>query len=230
MSLLLFALVALTHATLLHLPYFWDEGGYYVPAALDFYHSGTLIPAFTNAHPPLPNVVLGSLWHLFGFHILVTRLTACAMAALALTAVYSLGRRLLGPLYGLILCLLTAAYPIWFAQSSLAHADIFAAAFTLAALALYLPSLPSIGRSAENFSPRFPQIAVALLCILAVLSKETAIVQPAALLGLELFLALQSRRDPERRRAHLRWSAAFALCLPVLAAWYAYHFAKTGHI
>lgn len=148
-----FVAVTLTHLTLLHLPYFWDEGGYYVPAALDFLHHASLIPTFTNAHPPLPNVVLGSLYALFGFHILVTRLTACAFAAAALTAVYTLGKRLLGTVAGVVLAMLTALYPIWFAQSSLAHADIFAASFTLAALTLYLASPDRIGNSGENFSP-----------------------------------------------------------------------------
>ena len=66
---LFFAAVALAHLTLLRLPYFWDEGGYYIPAALDFYHRFTLIPEFTNAHPPLPNVLLGTLWHLSLIHI-----------------------------------------------------------------------------------------------------------------------------------------------------------------
>ncbi|MEO6922697.1 MAG: glycosyltransferase, partial [Bryocella sp.] len=87
---LAFAAVALAHLTLLHLPYYWDEGGYYIPAALDFYHRWTLIPEFTNAHPPLPNVVLGLVWHAVGFHILATRLTVCVFAAAGLIAVFRL--------------------------------------------------------------------------------------------------------------------------------------------
>jgi 4-amino-4-deoxy-L-arabinose transferase-like glycosyltransferase len=136
----LFALVTLNHLTLLRLPYYWDEGGYYIPAALDFYHRFTLIPHFTNAHPPLPNVLLGTLWHITGPGILVTRIAVCAVAAAALTAVYRLAARLLDARAALALTLLTAVYPIWFAQSTLAHADIFAAAFTLWAFALYLPA------------------------------------------------------------------------------------------
>ena len=61
--LLLFAAVALGHLTLLRLPYYWDEGGYYIPAALDFYHHGWIIPQFTNAHPPLLNIVIGTTDH-----------------------------------------------------------------------------------------------------------------------------------------------------------------------
>ena len=52
---LFFAAVYLSHLTLLRLPYFWDEAGYYIPAAWDFFRTGTLIPQTTasNAHPPL---------------------------------------------------------------------------------------------------------------------------------------------------------------------------------
>ena len=44
---LFFAGLMLLHAPLLCLPYFWDEAGYYVPAARDLYLTGSLIP-----HPP----------------------------------------------------------------------------------------------------------------------------------------------------------------------------------
>ncbi|HXX01194.1 MAG TPA: hypothetical protein VEJ00_08275, partial [Candidatus Acidoferrales bacterium] len=56
---LTFAIILVTmfllHAPLLQLPYFWDEAGYYVPAARDLLLTGSLIPHSTlsNAHPPL---------------------------------------------------------------------------------------------------------------------------------------------------------------------------------
>lgn len=225
-----FAAVALTHLTLLKLPYFWDEGGYYVPAALDFYHTGTLIPVFTNAHPPLPNVLLGSFWHLFGFHIVVTRLVACAAAAFGLTAVFALGRQLLGGLAGGAMATLTAVYPIWFAQSSLAHADIFAAAFTLSALVLYLPA-PELGATGCTASSTTKRRAIcsSLFC-LSVLAKETAVVEPLTLLAFALLLASRSPRHSEKRRAHLLWARALVIPLVVLGLWYGYHYARTGYV
>ena len=65
---LFFVAVYLFHLRLLRLPYFWDEGGYYIPAAWDFFRTGTLIPqsTVTNAHPPLPSILLASWWHLSG--------------------------------------------------------------------------------------------------------------------------------------------------------------------
>ncbi|MBW4039925.1 MAG: hypothetical protein HIU91_13845, partial [Acidobacteria bacterium] len=148
---LLFAAVALSHLTLLHLPYYWDEGGYYIPAALDFYRNGQIIPHYTNAHPPIPNILLGTLWHIVGYHILATRLFVAAVAATSLLAIFRLTQRLLDAPAALAATLLTAVYPIWFAQSTLAQADIFAAAFTLWAFALYL-HLPAAPTSA-SFAP-----------------------------------------------------------------------------
>src|ERR1700723_1552492 len=91
---LFFVVIFLSHWTLLRLPYFWDEAGYYIPAALDFYRHGWLIPHFTNAHPPLPNIFLGTLWHITGYNILSTRLLVCAFAAAGLLAVFRLAQNL----------------------------------------------------------------------------------------------------------------------------------------
>jgi 4-amino-4-deoxy-L-arabinose transferase-like glycosyltransferase len=224
--LLLFAAAALSHLTLLRLPYYWDEGGYYIPAALDFYHHGWLIPQFTNAHPPLPNILLGTLWHLVGYHILATRLLVCAFAAAGLTAIFRLAQHLLDASAAVALTLLTAVYPIWFAQSTLAHADIFAAAFTLWAFALYLPA--TANASSPALSLRRKQFAVAALFSLAALSKETAIIEPAALIALEAARLFRDRRSPQLRREHLSWIAALAVPFLPLIAWYAYHRARTG--
>ncbi|QMV20448.1 glycosyltransferase [Granulicella sp. 5B5] len=233
--LLLYAAVVLSHLTLLRLPYFWDEGGYYIPAALDFYRHGWLVPHFTNAHPPLPNIVLGTLWHLTGFHILATRLIVCAFAAAALLAVLRLTQKLLSPTTALAVTLLTGVYAIWFAQSTLAHADIFAAAFTLWAFALYLPcrvchldrsmTASSPCAAERSASPAHPYLLTSLLFTLATLSKETSILQPATLAAFELYLLI---REPQNRRDHLRWLTALSFPLLPLIAWYAYHHHVTG--
>ncbi len=237
---LFFAAVALSHLTLLRLPYFWDEGGYYIPAALDFYRTGQLVPHFTNGHPPLPNILLGSLWHIVGFHILATRLLACGFAALSLLAIFRLTQRLLDASAALTVTLLTGAYPIWFAQSSLAHADIFAAAFSLWAFALYLPSLQASSPGSHDdsrISPRY--ISVAVLFSLAALSKETSIIQPAALTTWELALLLRQRCSrvqvggtdlgpPQRIGSHIAWAIALASPVLPLIAWFAYHHHVVG--
>lgn len=213
-----FTAVALTHLTLLRLPYFWDEAGYYIPAALDFYRHGWLIPHFTNAHPPLPNIFLGTLWHITGYNILSTRLLVCAFAAAGLLAVFRLAQNFLGPTAAFTIAALTACYPIWFAQSTLAHADIFSAAFTLCAFVVYFASEPEDQRtiSMRNL------ILLATLFTFAALSKETAIVQPACLAALELYRLLR------KRQASLPRLAALAFPAIPLAAWFAWHHLRTG--
>jgi 4-amino-4-deoxy-L-arabinose transferase-like glycosyltransferase len=223
---LFFLAVFLSHWTLLRLPYFWDEAGYYIPAAYDFFRTGRLIPHSTvsNAHPPFPSLLLSAWWKIFGFHILTTRTLVCVVSASALLAVFRLVQTLLGTRAACATTLLTALYPIWFAQSTLAHADIFAATFTLWALTFYLQ--PS--RSQPDQTRR--QIAAFSLFSLATLAKETAIVTPAALAAWELFLFLRDRRLPLQRSAHLGWTAALAAPSAPLTAWYAYHRARTGFI
>src|SRR5580692_3572590 len=135
-----FAAVYLSHLTLLNLPYFWDEGGYYIPAAWDFFRTGTLIPqsTVTNAHPPLPSILLAGWWHLSGYVVSGTRTLVCMVSAAALLGVFKLARNLTTTAVAAVTVVLTTIYPVWFAQSTLAHADIFAAAFTLWGLAFYL--------------------------------------------------------------------------------------------
>src|SRR3978361_1882034 len=110
----IFAAVYIAHLTLLHLPYFWDEGGYYIPAALDFFQTGTLIPqsTVTNAHPPLPSLLPSPWCHLTAFPILSTRLLICLITAAALLGIYRLARDLAGTHVAAVTILLTALYPI----------------------------------------------------------------------------------------------------------------------
>src|SRR5213595_2937493 len=92
---LLVALQFLLHAPLLRLPYFWDEAGYYVPAARDLLLTGSLIPRSTpsNAHPPLVMVYLAIWWKLAGYTPLVTRTAMLLIAAFSLFGVFRLAHR-----------------------------------------------------------------------------------------------------------------------------------------
>src|SRR5580700_1081352 len=74
------------HTPLLRLPYFWDEAGYYVPAARDLLLQGTLIPHSTpsNAHPPLVMAYLALAWKILGFTPAVTRVAMLAVGAFSL--------------------------------------------------------------------------------------------------------------------------------------------------
>jgi hypothetical protein len=214
----IFAALYASHFTLLGVPYYWDEAGYYIPAAWDFFRTGSLIPitTLTNAHPPLPSIYLALWWKASGFLPEVTR------EAVLMVAVWRLAMRLVGvPAVAFWTVLLTGLYPIWFAQSSLAHADIFAAACTLWGLVYALPD-----------RDRKPW-AAALWFSAASLSKETAIVIPLALAAVslvEVFRAPQARANPAVRRRLVVEAGWLLSCVLPLVGWYAWHKAKTGFL
>ena len=215
----IFVALYLSHITLLRLPYYWDEAGYYIPAAWDFFRTGSLIPTstLTNAHPPLPSVYLALCWKASGFLPEVTREAVLLVVALALLAVWRLAMRLVGVAsVAFWTVLLTGLYPIWFAQSTLAHADIFAAACTLWGLNYILPER---GRNAW---------AAALWFATAALSKETSIAIPLTLAAVNITLAFRSA--PPVRALLLREAAWLSSCIVPLAAWYGYHYTKTGFL
>jgi len=216
----IFAFVYLTHITLLRLPYFWDEAGYYIPAAYDFFRTGTLVPqsTLTTGHPPLPSILLAGWWHLSGFVPSGTRTAVCIVSAFALLAVYRIARPICGQLGAAVVMLLTALYPIWFAQSTLAHADIFAAAFTLWGISLYLDGVDAPRVSTAKL------LAMAALFGLSVLAKETALIAPLLLALVEFTRLLRSQWQ------RLGTFAALLSPLVPLSLWYAYHRHVTGFI
>ena len=214
----IFAALYASHYTLLRLPYYWDEAGYYIPAAWDFFRTGSLIPTTTlgNAHPPLESVYLALWWKLSGFSPEVTREAVLLAAALGLLAVWRLAMRLTRTAsVAFWTVVLTGLYPVWFAQSTLAQADIFAAACALWGLVCALPESNGAG------APK--AWAAALWFAAAALSKETAVAIP-------LTLAAASAWEAWKRRERARWRDALWLCAPVLplAGWYVWFHAKTG--
>jgi len=214
-----FAALYASHFTLLRLPYYWDEAGYYIPAAWDFFRTGSLIPitTLTNAHPPLPSIYLALWWKTSGFFPEVTREAVLMVAALGLLGVWRLAMRLVGvPAVAIWTAVLTGLYPIWFAQSTLAHGDIFAAACTIWGLVYALPD-----------RDRKPWTA-ALWFAAAALCKETAIAIPLTLAVVSLAAGFRVR-PPARFRlwAEAAWLAGCAL---PLAGWFAWHYAKTGFV
>jgi len=249
---LLFLLLLALHLPLLRLPYFWDEAGYYVPAARDLLLYGELIPHSTpsNAHPPLVIAYLALVWKVLGYAPLVTRTAMVAVAAFSLLGVFGLGQRVANSEVAVAAAICTALYPVFFAQSSLAHLDLAAAGLTFWGLFAYV----------EN--RRWSTI----WCFsLAVLAKETAILAPLALFAWDLIrvsLKLDAphvspdapvvipseardlgsslgRQEPRflvafapRNDREMSFSAAWALLIPLipLALWYALHYARTGFV
>ena len=226
----IFVVIFLLHIPLLQLPYFWDEAGYYVPAARDLLLSGSLIPHTTvsNAHPPLVLAWIALWWKCVGYAPLVTRSAMLMVAAFSLLGVFRLAERAANTQVAIASTLCTALYPVFFAQSSLGQVDLAAAGLTFWGLYACLEDRPA---------------AVAIWFSLAALAKETAILAPVALAGWEVLRFVIPKRgalrglwkdadgaDSEPGRRVARRVLPLLVPLLPLMLWYAYHYARTGYV
>src|ERR1043166_741773 len=242
--LLAFAALLLLHRSLLGLPYYWDEAGYFIPAARDIYADGSFIPHSTlsNAHPPLVMAYLALAWKLFGFRPEVTRTAMLLVSALALAALFRLAERVSNARVAAATVVTTALYPVFFAQSSLAHLDMTAAALTLWGLFLYLPR-GETGRRGDGATGR-PQdekngrpgegdagagvldesrggrraLCVAVFA-LAGLAKETALLVPVVLCGWEILCRLVNASHVNKRDKNKRLAALVCVVRPRSVLW-----------
>ena len=223
--LLLFAGLLLTHFPLLRLPYFWDEAGYYIPAARDLLLSGSPIPHSTlsNAHPPLLMAYLAAAWKVFGYSPQTTRAAMLLVAAFTLLGIYRLARRVANTEVALASVVCTALYPVFFSQSAMAHLDLAAACLIIWGLGFYLDqrTVPAI-------------IFFALAC----LTKETAVLAPLALLLWQLVASAIVTRSSIfnsvgiKRSTHRPIARSLSLVLAIVpvGAWFALHYARTGYV
>ncbi|MFN7998644.1 MAG: hypothetical protein U0Q18_33785 [Bryobacteraceae bacterium] len=205
----LFAFIAfLTHASLLRLPYYWDELGQFIPAALDLFHDGAWIPHSTlpNVHPPGLMAYLAVFWKVAGYSVAHTRIAMLLVASAAILFVFLLAVELCSNVRGtpaFVAVVLLCASPLFFAQAVLAQLDMPAMLFTALALLLFLQDRIR---------------AAALACVALVLVKETGILAPLLFGG---WLFYEGRR---------RESAWFLLPAAALCAWLAVLALGTGHL
>jgi 4-amino-4-deoxy-L-arabinose transferase-like glycosyltransferase len=197
--------VLLAHAPYLALPYFWDEMGQFVPAALDIFHDAAFVPHSTvpNAHPPGVMAYLALVWKIFGVSIPAAR---AAMLALAITAAFvtlSLARHLT-PAWSFAPLILLLLDPLFYTQSMMAQLDMPAMLFTVLALLLFFDNRHQLS---------------ALACVALVLTKETGLILP-------LILAASMWFDRSRRKAAFYYAAPF----PILAIWFFVLWRSTGHL
>jgi len=204
------------HATLLRLPYIWDEAGYYIPAARDLWLTGSLIPHSTvsNAHPPLVLSWLALAWKIAGYSPVTTRTAMLLVAAFALLGVFRLAEQVSNREVAIASTVSVGLYSVFFTQSSLAHLDMAAAALTLWGLRSYLAQR---------------RIGAAIWFSLAALAKETAVLAPVGLVIFEL-ASLGSREPGQGSRQTARNIALLVLPFLPLAAWFAYHYHQTGYV
>jgi hypothetical protein len=226
--------VFLLHVPLLRLPYFWDEAGYYVPAARDILLTGSLIPHTTlsNAHPPLVMAWLALWWKVVGYAPSVTRAAMLVIAAFSLLGVFRLAEVVANSSVAIAATLCTAVYPVFFAQSSLAQVDLAAAGLIFWGLSAYVEER---------------MLRTTLWFSLAALAKETAILAPFALAGWEIIGLFASKssleklwsgnsrqqyeqNDRTRTVGAARRIASMLFPAMPLALWYGYHYARVGYV
>ncbi len=226
----------ITHLPWLRLPFFWDEAGYFIPAARDILLTGDPVPTTTlsNAHPPLVMFYLAGLWKLTGtapnaLNPLLTRSAMLIVAALGLTALWLIARRVsIRPTdraTAFCTVLLTALSPTVFAQSQMTQLDI--AAFCLLLWTLYA-HVVGVG-----WGHRWQAV---LFAAMAAMAKETTVVFTLTLFGFDLLSVLAQRYRPQLAsrlklpRRTVAQAAAYLLALLPIIGWYAYHHHRTGHV
>jgi hypothetical protein len=197
MALLSAAIVIPAHLWLARLPYFWDEAGQFIPAALDLLHDGAWIPHSTvpNIHPPAIPAYLAGVWRIAGFSPVSTRMAMLALASLGVLAAFLLAIELTRDAKGapaFLAAALLCVSPLFFAQSMLAQLDAPAMLFTTLALLLFVQ---------DHIR------AAAAACVALVLVKETGTIVP-------LIFGVWLAR--ERRWRDAAW---FAVPVATVAAW-----------
>src|SRR5947209_3595654 len=156
------------HATVLSLPYFWDEQGQFIPTALDLLRHNEWIAHSTlpNVHPPGVEAYL-VLWYLiFGYSIVVTRVAMLLVASAGLLLAFLLGIDLSRDTKGIPAFwppLLLLVSPLFYTQSFMAQLDMPAMVLTCLSLLLFLKRKYALS---------------AVACVALVLVKETGIVTP----------------------------------------------------
>jgi len=156
-----------SHLPFLKLPFYWDELGQFVPAALDIFHGGAWIPRSTvpNVHPPGVMAYLAAVWSIAGYSIAATRVAMLALAAAGTVITLELGFRMgLSSRAATLAAAWLAISPLFFAQSIMAQLDMPAMVLSALALLLFLD---------ERLR------AAAIASTLLVLVKETGLVAPA---------------------------------------------------
>ena len=187
--------VFLSHLPFLKLPYYWDELGQFIPAALDIFQLGAWIPrsATPNVHPPGVMAYLAAVWLVAGYSIAATRVAMLALAAAGTVITLRLGVRMgLSRGAATLAASWLAISPLFFAQSMLAQLDMPAMVFFALALLLFL---------VERIR------AAAIASTVLVLVKETGLVAPVVFFA---WLWIEGRR---------REAAWFTLPVATLLLW-----------
>lgn len=191
----LFVLLLAVKFATLSLPYHWDEAVAYVRPALALLDGGLAhsLAGFRPGveffgHPPFLYMTLALTMHLFGASLVVAHAYVLAWSLLTLFYTYLLGKHLVSREMGFHAALLLLAMPLFFAQAGMVLGDV---------------PLVALGLMTLYYALRRQHVLAVVIACLAVLTKETAVAFPIALVV--YFLC-----QPASRRV------AFAYLIPVV--------------
>jgi 4-amino-4-deoxy-L-arabinose transferase-like glycosyltransferase len=188
--------------TAVHVPYFWDELGVYVPGALHMKDGGTigllpanLEPEYSRGHPLLFYFVTASFFQVFGDSLFMGHLFALLCGCVTLFIFYRFSKAIFNPLTALIAVIILAYQPIYYTMSGVIFPEMLLTLFSIVAI---------WGIVKEKWG------MYAVSASLAILVKEPAVVLPATA-GLILLLESWQEKDFFTAR---RWRRFFMAAIP----------------
>lgn len=159
-------------------PYFWDELGVYSRSAIHMYQHGLgILPAsvpddLSRGHPLLCPFYFALAFKIFGCQPMVAHFAAAVLNMSGFCFVYGILKKYMQPYTAMASCLAIFVQPLFLSQSVLLLPEMPLMVFTLAAVYFYLEG---------------KYFLLMLFSILALQTKESAIVLPFSFLTAELF-------------------------------------------
>jgi hypothetical protein len=148
-------------------PFYWDEAGAYIPPSLAVAKRGlwSALPGlhergFLSGHPPVFYILHGALYQIFGNSVVPHHVLSVVFAAAGVWYTYRLGKLLCNPSTGVCAALLLFFSPMFFAQSSMALADV---------------PMASLGVASAYYMFAERRVAYAVTAVLFLQTKETAL-------------------------------------------------------
>lgn len=205
-------IVLVFKATLLNLPYHWDEIAFINSAhhlakeSLIYALPGHHPPQAFWGHPPGLFLFLSTLYRVFGYSIWISHLLVLCFAVLGIFFTYRVTAMLTDRWAGILAALFLFVTPIYFAQSTMVLPDI---------------PLASVGVMCIFFALQGRLIAYSAAALLLVLLKETALAFVVPVLIYGLWVQKQDSFSHSR-------IIAYVLPLMAMALFFALQKATTG--
>jgi hypothetical protein len=174
------------------------------------------LPLDVAGYPPLVPLNFAAIWLVSGgVNEHIARAFIALTATGTLCATYLIGRRVAGRSAGLIAAALVALTPLFVDNATLAYTDI-PTAFPLTLAMLYILRWWDAGRARDA-------LTAGLLVAVGCLTKQSALIWPAALAAVPILWLIATRREAVDGRWRLTLPALAALLAPPLllaGPWY----------